>query len=233
MTPKLTKTETKLIAELKASDSNRIGVERYHGHGGDGGRISGGNRAFNAGLSLIAKKLAVREGEIHRSTLYKNGYAVHVSSMTLREPLPGEKLPNGEPHPHDTRAGIRRHYHVKDGIIMSLGKYEGEPVFAPYFAFTASYGEELSHMEEGCGVYASLCEIEIDDRAEFPELGDDDRYVLVTENEQGFVSVKVIASDEEADQIRAEFAPVETEEEEGEEDGDDVSEACMVDGMGC
>lgn len=221
MAAKLNKTETKLIASLKASDSNRIGVERYHGQGGDGGRVSGGSREFNAGLSLIEKKLVVREGEIHRSTLYKNGYAVHVSSMTLREPLPGEKLPNGERHPHETRAGIRRQYHVKDSIIMSLGKFEREPVFAPYFAHTASFGEELSHIQDGAGDYVSLIAIDVDDRAEFPELSDDAMYVLLTENEQGFVSVRTIDSEDEAARLREAAQAVGEEEDEPEEEGEE------------
>lgn len=123
-------------------------------------------------------------------------------------------------HPHASRAGIRGQYDVnKAGIIMSPGKYEGDPVFAPYFAFTASYGEELSHMEEGCGVYASLCKVDDDDRAEFPELGADDLYVMVTENDQGFVTVNVIKSEAEADQLRETFAQTGEEESENEECG--------------
>lgn len=105
-----------------------------------------------------------------------------------------------------TRNEIMQVYNVnEDGIITSLGKFEGEPVYAPHFSEFADDGENLSYMEDGCGDYASLIEISDEDRTEFPELGTA-KYVLVTENDQGFVGTVLVADEAEADVYRAEYA---------------------------
>lgn len=64
-----------------------------------------------------------------------------------------------------TRQEILDAYETDRGIIQSPGKFEGEPIYAPYF-YEAD-GEELSFMEDGCGEYVCLIEIDDDDRTEF------------------------------------------------------------------
>ena len=97
-------------------------------------------------------------------------------------------------------------YTVVDGLITDLGRFEGEPSWAPYFYENSADGEELSFFEEGCGEYVSLVLISSADAAEYPELAPHiGRYVCVTESDNGFVSTSVL-SEHEADKLRAEYA---------------------------
>lgn len=82
-----------------------------------------------------------------------------------------------------TRAEIEREYKVVDGVIRSPGKFEGEPVYAPYF-----WDAFLSGMvDEDDGEYLYF-DVNDDDRRIFPELKDVNR-VSLREDDQGFVRV--------------------------------------------
>ena len=91
------------------------------------------------------------------------------------------------------RKEIESAYDVSEGYIKSLGKFESEPVFAPYF---------YNAMLEGCseildwsdGTRTDVFEIDADDRAMFPELGDGTVAVALTESEQGFVHVEELTA---------------------------------------
>lgn len=107
----------------------------------------------------------------------------------------------------NAREQVLSEYDVDErGIIQSPGKFEAEPLYAPYFSENAEYGEELSFMENGWGEYVSLIEVGDDDRQLFPEVGTA-LYVLFTENDQGFVSVSLVKTEQKADDIRFAYEP--------------------------
>lgn len=89
-----------------------------------------------------------------------------------------------------TRADIERDYRVVSGRITSPGKFEGEPVFAPFFYEQALEGFGLVDSDVGLSHFRddSSCRLSIfeADRASFPELGTA-RWVIVREDEDGFV----------------------------------------------
>jgi hypothetical protein len=97
-------------------------------------------------------------------------------------------------------------YRIVDGRIADLGKFEGEPEWAPYFYENAADGEELSWFEGGMGEYVSLVLIGDADAAEYPELAPHiGCYVVVAESDNGFVSTSIV-SEHEAENLRAEYA---------------------------
>ena len=105
-----------------------------------------------------------------------------------------------------TRNEILAQYDVTvDGVILDFGKFENEPLYAPYFYEHASDGEELSFMEDGCGAYVSLVKVDDDDRAMFPEFPADALYVVVEELDTGFVQIDHITSEAHAAQVRAAY----------------------------
>lgn len=86
------------------------------------------------------------------------------------------------------REEIEREYKVVNGIIESPGKFEGEPVYAPYF-----WGLYLNGMadydESPGGALAgevSGFDLTDEDRERFPELEGFERVELWTDD-QGFV----------------------------------------------
>lgn len=88
-----------------------------------------------------------------------------------------------------TTAQILESYDVENGIIVSPGKFEGEPAYVPYFWELGLDGmADEDHTDEGGTVYRF--NIETDDRIFFPELVKYQRIEL-RESEQGFVSVKL------------------------------------------
>lgn len=110
-----------------------------------------------------------------------------------------------------TREEILKAYEVNNDWITSTGKFEGEPIWAPYFHACADEGEELSFMEEGCGEYVSLIRISDEDRREFPGLAHA-FYCVIQENDQGFICATLLFNERQADQWRADY-----EYEEGKE----------------
>jgi hypothetical protein len=88
-----------------------------------------------------------------------------------------------------TRDYIRKTYNVtSDGIIRSPGKFEGEPLYTPYFwsLMLDGGGDE----EDGDDV---IFQITDEDRRLYPELGSITRLAL-REDENGFVYSTVIGS---------------------------------------
>lgn len=95
-----------------------------------------------------------------------------------------------------TRTQIEQAYDVDaNGIIRSLGKFEGEMLYAPYF-----YEEWLNGGADDVN-NVSYFEIEAEDRLEFPELigvyG-----VCFEESEQGFVYCHAFDTQKEFDADR-------------------------------
>jgi hypothetical protein len=88
-----------------------------------------------------------------------------------------------------------------NGLIRSFGKFEREMYYMPYFYEHADDGEVLDTMQEGSGAYVSLIEISVDDRAKFPELNTA-LYILIEENDAGFVSGRLVHTEDEAAAIR-------------------------------
>lgn len=88
-------------------------------------------------------------------------------------------------------------------IITDPGKFENSPRFAPHFSNFAEDGEILSTLEDG--LFASLIEVDDEDKKLFPELNNV-KYVVITESESGFVSAQALTTEAEAEEFRAEFA---------------------------
>jgi len=73
-------------------------------------------------------------------------------------------------------------YYINElGVISNPGKFEGEPLYAPYFWDLALGG--LAHEDDGT-VYTFV--VTESDRAKFPDLKDANN-VLLEETESGFV----------------------------------------------
>lgn len=101
-----------------------------------------------------------------------------------------------------TREEILATYTVgENGIIKTLGKFEGEMLYAPYFYDRVLDGEGEDVYEgvieptqlEVCETPLLYTELEVtdEDRAEFPEIGDTAR-VRISETSQGFVYLEEI-----------------------------------------
>lgn len=111
-----------------------------------------------------------------------------------------------------TKHDVLTEYSIRDGKIVSPGKFQGEAIYAPYFSEFASEGEELSVMEEGEGSYVSLITISEDDKQNFSELAEA-LYVVFEEDSQGFVSCTLLDSEEGAQALRDEYETQEGGEE--------------------
>lgn len=105
-----------------------------------------------------------------------------------------------------TRKEIESEYTVENGIIRSPGKFEGEPVYAPdfYDAAMDGCGEDLAYMDDGWGEFTTLIAIEDSDRKEWPEIDHSEMFALVTESNQGFVSVQLL-TENEATKVRLRY----------------------------
>ena len=84
-----------------------------------------------------------------------------------------------------TRQEIENDYKVRNGIIVSPGKFEDEPIYAPYF-----YDAVMNGFQDDTN-YADDTPIDvfyptIEDAEMFPELGDCKELHIWT-NEQGFI----------------------------------------------
>lgn len=98
-----------------------------------------------------------------------------------------------------TREQILKDYKVDaNGIIRSLGKFEGEMLYAPYFydVLLDGHGDYVYDQDgddeaEGDLIYVRL-DILPEDRAEFPELDPATTAVLVYESGGGFVHVEEV-----------------------------------------
>ncbi len=84
-----------------------------------------------------------------------------------------------------TRAEVHRSYVVRDGEIVTPGRWEGAPVFAPYFYEAYRAGRPVSRsVKRGEGeVLAVYYVVEQRDRLAFRELLDVDEVVLYVDVE--------------------------------------------------
>lgn len=80
-----------------------------------------------------------------------------------------------------TREEIEKEYKVENGIIRSPGKFEGEPVYAPYF-----WSMFLDGMADEDDSRILWFDVQEDDIEQFPELKMY-KQVGLWEDEQGFV----------------------------------------------
>ena len=78
---------------------------------------------------------------------------------------------------HETLEG----YDIRDGIIRSPGKFEGEPMYAPYF-YDALLNGFADEDEDGVATFI----ITDEDRKLFPMLAEA-KSVRLWESEQGFI----------------------------------------------
>lgn len=83
------------------------------------------------------------------------------------------------------RQMIESEYEIKDGVIKSPGKFEGEPIYAPYF-----YDAYLNGMADDDDGERLKFDVTAEDREEFPELQNID-LVILWEDGSGFVFVEV------------------------------------------
>jgi hypothetical protein len=116
-----------------------------------------------------------------------------------------------------TRLEILEAFNVHNGLITTPGKFEGEPIYAPYFyAFGHDECEVLSHADDTAGEFAALIRPFATDHTEFPELHENQKapaYILLTESSTGFVHVESVATEADADHIRAVYDALITSEE--------------------
>lgn len=85
-----------------------------------------------------------------------------------------------------TRSDILTHYKVEGGVIRSPGKFEGEPLYVPYFWDAFMNGMADSDHQGILGF-----DVTEEDKKEFPELKRR-RVVKLSEREDSFV-VEVMA----------------------------------------
>lgn len=83
-----------------------------------------------------------------------------------------------------TRDEIMAAYHVENGIIRSPGKYEAEPIYAPYF-HNEMADDTLYWPDDG---KVDIHLLNADDYALWPEIGEHNVAVTVEESDQGFVT---------------------------------------------
>lgn len=84
-----------------------------------------------------------------------------------------------------TRLEILKSFEVYPNsvVIRTPGKFEGEPIYAPYFWDLSLEGMADSYSDDGEVITFQVTD---DDRAEFPELTDV-KYVRLHESDNGFV----------------------------------------------
>lgn len=80
-----------------------------------------------------------------------------------------------------TRQDIERDYDVENGIIRSLGRFEGEAIYVPYF--WEVYLDGFASDDDGQHI---MFEVTDEDREQFPELVGR-KWVTLYESETGFV----------------------------------------------
>lgn len=87
-----------------------------------------------------------------------------------------------------TRESIESDYEVAAGIIQTPGKFEGCPVYVPYFWDSYLDGMSDDDIDED-GVLISKFEVDDEDRLAFPEL-ERTRLVELWADDQGFVQFR-------------------------------------------
>jgi hypothetical protein len=118
----------------------------------------------------------------------------------------------------DARAAIFAAYEIdSDLVIQSLGKFEAESAWVPYFWDSSLDGtaDELTYPD---GVTLYVVQIDGSDRAAWPEIEADKVAAVLEESDSGFVSCSLVTQ-EELDQQQADCDAQETEEESDEIEG--------------
>lgn len=96
-----------------------------------------------------------------------------------------------------TKHDILRTYHFNaTGIITTPGKFQGGPIYGPYFYEIYLDGGDMEILNEGI-----LIEVELLDILQFPEL-ENVKYILLDEDEQGFVWLSEVCTEEEANAFK-------------------------------
>lgn len=130
-----------------------------------------------------------------------------------------------------TREEILKDYNVDSwGIIQDPGKFESEPLYAPYFYdLSMDGGAETLDWPDETTTY--VVTVDDSDREEFPEIGADIVAVIVEESDQGFITVSSLTQaelneleDDNKEAWEASHAEEDADEEE-EEGEDDESES--------
>jgi len=98
------------------------------------------------------------------------------------------------------REKIYEQYKVKMGFIASPGKFEGEPVYAPYF-YDISLYDCVEMYNEDC-FSEVIIKIKPEDREMFPEITAVAEYVSVQENGDGFVKIQLL-TEQDFEKIQA------------------------------
>lgn len=96
-----------------------------------------------------------------------------------------------------SRADILARYDVRDGIIRNPGKFEGEPIYLPYFYEMMLEGcvdETLGDGETENTI--DILKLTPSERAEFPEIDADSVAIALEHTEQGFVLCSELNQDE-------------------------------------
>jgi hypothetical protein len=75
-------------------------------------------------------------------------------------------------------------------LITTLGKFHRCPIYAPYFHDMAGEGDVIQVMEDGMGSYIEAFEPNDEEKVLFPALRDY-RYLVLTEDSQGFVTTEL------------------------------------------
>jgi|GEM_PF-3389594 len=103
----------------------------------------------------------------------------------------------------DNASRIRREY--VEGYESHPGRFEGEGPETVYFYDLTmdGSGDELSCMEDGCGEYACMLEVDDDEREAF-EFPSNVTHFLVTQSEYGFISGTPLTT-READKVRKQY----------------------------
>jgi len=83
-----------------------------------------------------------------------------------------------------TRQEIERDYQIRNGVIVSPGKFEGEPIYAPYFWEIGMDG--FADSDDGKTYRFRITD---EDRKLFPEIPRRRRSLHLYEDSQGFVYV--------------------------------------------
>lgn len=90
-----------------------------------------------------------------------------------------------------TREEIESEYTVRNGVIVSPGKFEGEPIYAPYFYDAMMNGVQDDTTEDDEGNTVDTFFITDDDIEQFPELKNIEA-VFLTYYDNGFVTCETV-----------------------------------------
>jgi hypothetical protein len=123
-----------------------------------------------------------------------------------------------------TRAEIEVEYDVRDGVIRSPGKFEGEPTYAVALYDAVMYGcvdDTLYWSDENS---TDLFQVDDELRAEFPAIAASTAWIALEETDQGFVNTTDLTLDE-YEQLLARY-----EDDASSEGGDELAGKSDEDG---